>query len=388
MKSSEENIEFLIIQKLAGTASNEELQQLEQLVSTDPHAAALWEAALRQNTSEDVETHFDRIDKWQWKEVEQLQLEGKRIKRKRVAMALSTIAAAAAVVIFIIYIIAPRSGNSSSQPIALTTTSQSLFADSNKQIALKLASGHVIDLSRQLGSIHYREATLDNNNSSLSFTAGSGGTDNTDMNSLVVPAGKDYHIVLSDGTQVWMNSATTLEFPFVFVGKTREIRINGEAFLKVAKDASRPFLVHTATGFIKVLGTSFNLNCYQSNRLAVSLVEGSVQLVSGNKETALKPGFEAVSQQGHVTIKPFDEDVVLAWRNGRYYFDNASFDEIMQVLPRWYGLEVAFDNKAISQQHFTGMVNRNKTVTVFLDKLKVVMQFDYYFDTSGKLHIR
>ncbi|OMP80122.1 FecR family protein [[Flexibacter] sp. ATCC 35208] len=388
MNAFQDNIEFLIIQKLAGTASAEELQQLEQLVATDERAASLWKAALQENTTEDVQNHFARINDWQWKAPEQLQAEGNRRKRRRTVIRVSVMVAAAAVVILVVNLIYFRPGQVTSPLDGVASTMQGAIADSSKQIALKLASGDVINLSQQSGNITYRDAVLVNNNKSLSYTAGSKGVDYTGMNSLIVPIGKDYHIVLSDGTQVWMNSATTLEFPFSFSGHSREIRINGEAYLQVAKDASRPFLVHMSAGTVKVLGTSFNVNCYQPNRLAVSLVEGAVQLVSGDNKTALQPGFEAVSQQGHIAIKPFEEDIVLAWRNGRYYFDNASFDEIMQVLPRWYGMEVIFDSKAISQQHFTGVLNRNKPVTLFLDKLKIAMQFEYYFDSTGRLHIR
>ncbi|MGY0036742.1 FecR family protein [Pedobacter sp. NJ-S-72] len=105
-----------------------------------------------------------------------------------------------------------------------------------------------------------------------------------EWSTLVVPVKLDYQITLSDGTRVWLNSASSLHFPFSFSGATREVYLTGEAFFKVAKNPDQPFIVHTNQTDVKVLGTEFNVNSYNSNITMTSLVEGSVKTSGHDKK--------------------------------------------------------------------------------------------------------
>lgn len=201
------------------------------------------------------------------------------------------------------------------------------------------------------------------------------------MNRLRVPVGKDYRVTLSDGTEIWLNSATTLQFPFKFSGKTREISIQGEAYLEIAEQAGQPFLVHTQHGTLQVLGTSFNINDYDSGIVKVSLVEGALRFKTKTKNVAITPGQQAVyAVNKNIRLQPFEEEEVLAWRSGKYYFIEATLQEIVTVLPRWYGISVVIDNPRLGGERFAGQMDRNKPLTTFLDNLSTTMKLSYYFD--------
>src|SRR5690606_25037817 len=113
-----------------------------------------------------------------------------------------------------------------------------------------------------------------------------------EWNIISVPFKRDYKLILSDGTEVWLNSLSNLRFPFNFIGEKREVFLEGEAYFKVAKD-TKPFIVHVGETDIKVLGTSFNINS-DGTQVITSLVEGSVLNSAGNESVLLKPGYQSI----------------------------------------------------------------------------------------------
>ncbi|HBX18828.1 MAG TPA: iron dicitrate transport regulator FecR, partial [Porphyromonadaceae bacterium] len=142
-------------------------------------------------------------------------------------------------------------------------------------------------------------------------------TQNT-MNKLIVPYGKRSKIVLPDGTQVWLNSGSSLEFPSDFSGKTRDVYLSGEIYIEVAHDTQKLFRVH-ASGFdVKVYGTQFNVTAYPNSQPSVVLVQGSVSLQSENKpEIFLSPSEQALySESGVFQTKKVDVTPFISWKNG------------------------------------------------------------------------
>jgi len=258
---------------------------------------------------------------------------------------------------------------------------------------LTLADGQEIDVDaggeRRLKAAAGK-ATLVLNAEKLSYQ--SSGTDDSLLlktNSLSVPVGKDYQVELSDGSKIWLNSATVLHFPFKFSGKTREITIEGEAYLEVAKDPLHPFTVHSGKGTVEVLGTTFNINSYIPGRINVALVEGSVKFEVDGSEVKIKPGLQGEWSSGHrITLTPFDDEKVLSWRQGIYLFDNAGLPEIINILPRWYGIKVIIDDHQLSNQRYTGVMDRNAPIAEFLTNLRSTMSVNFYFDKDSTLHFK
>ncbi|WP_431198411.1 FecR family protein [Mucilaginibacter sp. P25] len=147
-------------------------------------------------------------------------------------------------------------------------------------IELRLANGEHINLSDTSKKvINMSFAHLKKGVNGLSYQVDN--SKNEEWSTLLIPSKLNYRIVLSDGTQVWLNSVSSLRFPFSFLGKTREVYLTGEAFFKVAKNAAHPFIVHTGQTDVKVLGTEFNVNTYHADEIVTSLVEGSVSTSGG-----------------------------------------------------------------------------------------------------------
>ena len=167
---------------------------------------------------------------------------------------------------------------------------------------------------------------------------------------LSTPRGKDHQVLLSDGTSVWLNADSRLEFPEAFAGKERRVRLQGEAYFEVAKDASRPFIVETDYFTTTVHGTTFNLSAYAGQTAKVVLIEGSVSVMGNGQSERLMitPGTLATfdSQQAVFHLTEVDTYPYTQWREGFFYFDDATLYEVMQALGRWYNVNIAFDDPA------------------------------------------
>jgi transmembrane sensor len=252
-----------------------------------------------------------------------------------------------------------------------------------REVCLQLGNGQVISLGNNSPqSIRLEDAYLRRMHDTLTFTAAG----NEMVNTLIIPPGKDYTLLLSEGTEIRLNAATTLSFPFTFKGNKREIKVNGEAYFKVARKTGQPFIVHTPQSVIEVLGTTFNVNTYHEGRTTVSLLEGAVKIKAGNEVRTLHPGRQAIyhSQVG-MEVRAFDKTEVLAWLNGEYHFHDTPLQEIAQVIPRWYGVKVMLDNPGIVNKRFSGVIHKNKPLSVFLEHLQKTSELRFHYK-GGVLH--
>lgn len=201
------------------------------------------------------------------------------------------------------------------------------------------------------------------------------------MCTLTTPRGKDFQLSLADGTTVWMNADTRLDFPEAFSGKSRIVRLKGEAFFEVAKDEKHPFIVETDYFNATVLGTSFNIRAYNERSAAVVLVDGSVEMEAGVIRQMLKPGEMATfnTQLSTFNCKEVDTYPYTQWRDGFFYFNDASLFEIMQELGRWYNINIAFDNPAKMNLHLHFVAQRSSSIREAISNLNAlgVVQIDY-----------
>ncbi len=182
----------------------------------------------------------------------------------------------------------------------------------------------------------------------------SGSSDRTLLNTMRTPRGGQYRLTLSDGTRVWLNAASSITYPAAFSDRERLVSITGEVYFEVARDKNKPFRVSSGGQQIEVLGTSFNVNAYEDEPfLRSTLVDGSVQLSSGERAVTLKPGqqalVEGVGEAGTPTgirIQTVDTNAVTAWKNGLFNFNEARLTEAMRQLSRWYDIEVSYKGTA------------------------------------------
>ncbi|AWO02103.1 hypothetical protein DLD77_10550 [Chitinophaga alhagiae] len=254
-------------------------------------------------------------------------------------------------------------------------------------VVLKLAGGRTLTLGDSgLQQISLKGTVLSNHNRQLSFTGG-GGKEGAGWNTLSVPAGKNYEIELTDGTSVWLNSASKIRFPFSFEAGVRRVYVEGEAYFKVAPDVNRPFIVHSGVTVVKVLGTEFNINAYLPGKIVTSLVKGKVTVHAEGEQTVLEPGREAVTRTGSpITVREMNPEL-LGWREGIYYFEHASVPEIAAVVQRCFNVKIVIDSRRAREQTFRGKLYRSQGLQAFMNQLTTTGRISFYWE-NGTLHCR
>jgi transmembrane sensor len=268
--------------------------------------------------------------------------------------------------------------------IAIQTPATDIQPGSNKAV-LTLADGSNISLdSAHTGQLTQqgRSQVLKLADGGLKYNALEGNSQKTAVtyNVLSTPKGGQYRLTLPDGSQVWLNAASSIRYPTAFTGTDREVEITGEAYFEIAKNASMPFRVHTVNHLgdtdpmtIVVLGTSFNVNAYaDEDAILTTLLEGSVKIKKGNNSGLLKPGAQAQLQPtGTINwIPDADTEQATAWKNGVFEFDGQELSVIMRQISRWYDVDVVYEGK-MPTDTFTGRVSRNTTLSGVLKILKL-----------------
>ncbi|MFC5412604.1 FecR family protein [Larkinella bovis] len=316
-------------------------------------------------------------------------------KTGRLIPFLKSLAVAASVVIvgaLGMYILKNRGIQPNSQPIV--TESDALPGDHRAKLTLasgqsilldEVTNGKVAQEGRTVitktkrGEIVY---TID-----LKSASTPPATDLT-YNTIVTPKAGQYQVKLPDGTNVWLNAASSIRFPTVFSTKERIVEIVGEVYFEVAKVNKNtrrvPFKVLAGKQLIEVLGTRFNVNSYlDEGNVRTTLLEGSIKLkLNGDQSTGilLKPGQQAQLRPGrpkepNQVLQPFyvkevDTQSVVAWKDGYFRFDNIGLPELMRQLSRWYDMEVIYEGP-IKQYEFVGQIERGTRLSKVLKILEL-----------------
>ena len=192
------------------------------------------------------------------------------------------------------------------------------------------------------------------------------------MVTLSTPRGKNISLTLPDGTKVWLNADSKIEFPELFVGKERNVRISGEAYMEVAPDKSHPFIVSTDFFKARVLGTVFDIRSYGKQDASLALISGSVEIsdLEDTERHVLHPDEQVVwKQDAGFDISSVDTYPITQWKDGYFYFNNTSLVSIMQELGRWYNVSVVFE-KTANMQHLMHIVaERNEPLEKILKRI-------------------
>lgn len=204
------------------------------------------------------------------------------------------------------------------------------------------------------------------------------------LQSVFVPAGQRAELVLADGTKVWLNSRTTLVFPNNFQGDVRHVKLDGEGYFAVAKNAKQPFVVETHKCNVKVLGTEFDVMAYAADSVwETSLLQGSVEvLMPGNLNSGVKlePN-TMVSLRGNKLVKGrAKEPDYFLWREGLLCFNNITVRDIIEKLKLYYGVDIVVNNKAILENRYMGKFRTKDGVEHVLKVLKLNNKFTYTKD--------
>ena len=236
-----------------------------------------------------------------------------------------------------------------------------------QSIRLELASGKQFNLNDTVPIDINEEGTLlkttEGGSLSVKTEATSEHPDtNIKYNRLVVPRTKNYHLVLADGSNIWVNSETTIEFPSDFSGTERRVRLlSGEAFFDVTPDKSKPFIVSTPEMEVNVLGTTFNVMAYAGEpQTEVTLVAGIVGVKTEHTEARLSPSeqFRLELKSGKYKIDKVDVHLYVDWKKGVLNFTALPLQELSKRISRWYDVEFKFAQEDVKRLKFTGELRR------------------------------
>jgi transmembrane sensor len=237
---------------------------------------------------------------------------------------------------------------------------------------LTLANGRKIKLDDALNGELAKEAGVaitKTADGQLRYEIQNSKVETSAINTISTAKGESYQLRLPDGTLVWLNAASSLTYTAALNDHgLRKVKLNGEGYFQVAKDKTHPFIVETFNQQIEVLGTHFNVSAYQDESLVkTTLLEGMVRL---NKKEILKPGEQAINNSGKISIEDVDVAEAIAWKNGKFVFNDESLESIMRKLSRWYDLTVVFKDKNMRSQKFWATITRQDNLSRILQSLE------------------
>ncbi len=204
-------------------------------------------------------------------------------------------------------------------------------------------------------------------------------------NTLITPRGGQYRVQLSDGTKIWLNAASSLEYPVSFGGAEREVKLSGEAYFEVAADAFKPFYVTMNGMKVQVLGTSFNIKAYHDeHEFTTTLTSGAVRVISSGKQVTLKPGQQSTftPSSNALAMENGDPEGATAWKNGIINFRNDELSAVMREIGRWYDVDVVYDSQVTGNVHVTGAMRKQEYL---LQALKILeLTANVHFTVEGR----
>jgi len=299
-------------------------------------------------------------------------------KGKSVVYRITRYAAAAAVLISLGVYLYTRQTHHTAPMIASTQPTPAPIRPGTQKAILTLADGTTVTLDSVAdGMIAKQGATqvLKLANGQIRYQAGGKMNEQGKpvYNIMSTPNGGQYQLTLPDGTNVWLNAASSIRYPTAFLGSERKVKVTGEVYFEVAKDKSKPFRVTAGDQDIEVLGTHFNVNAYaDEGHTRTSLLEGAVSV----NKVLLKPG--QAFTHGKLGATNIEQDI--AWKNGVFNFNNQTLAQVMRQLSRWYDLEIIYP-EGVPGKEYGGEIGRNLTLDQVLKGLE---NSGIHFTLSGR----
>lgn len=210
---------------------------------------------------------------------------------------------------------------------------------------------------------------------------------NMAMQTITVPPGQRVNVGLPDGSNVWLNAGTKMQYPVSFIKGKREVILDGEAYFEVNHNAKSPFIVHTSKLDIEVLGTKFNVEAYsERGKMETSLMEGKVKVKSSESDkelVTLLPNYKATLESGKLVVSKIDDYNVYRWKEGLYCFKNKTFVEIMQDMERYYDLRIQLERQNIAEVVLTGKFRISDGLDYALRVLQRDVNFTFQRDKNN-----
>lgn len=251
------------------------------------------------------------------------------------------------------------------------------------KVQLKMGDGRTVELGLDSQTIrHGSHAQVHADTAALTYAAGDATAAAGKMDELYVPRGLQYRLQLADGSRVWLNADTKLRFPAVFSGDSREVYVEGEAFFEVKADAARPFVVHTGSNHLKVLGTSFNVNTFDQ-AVTTTLTTGRLLVSAGAEKETVSPDEQTIYKSGKLKKRNVDTQVFTAWKDGDLYFEDAPLADICRYLERSYDYQFEFEHTSLKTLRFTLDLRRPAHLQDALDLIRISLE-NISFHVQGR----
>ena len=241
------------------------------------------------------------------------------------------------------------------------------------KVKLILHSGEQIALEQKKEQrIEAGDAVIKNEHGQLIYES----KNNLATEELVTAIGGEYALILSDGTRVWLNADSELEYPVEFVKKERIVKLSGEAYFEVAPNPEQPFIVEAGGIQTRVLGTSFNIQAYRNEKsVYTTLLTGSIRVAvaDGGDAVVLTPGREAIWEKGSgaIQVEAVNAEDAIAWRYGNFIFEEEDIEVVMRMLSRWYEVEFVFDGGRKEKHTFSGRMSKDESLDTVLETIEL-----------------
>ncbi len=371
------NIANLIVKEIKGTISPSEKTTLTKWTSLSPDNLTLYNKAIS------TKTQLDKLEAYQlfkservWSKLEKEVFQTKRLhitNRKWMLYAASILLPLLLTTSILIYL---------NKPIVNTLADiDTIITPGSQKAILVLSDGETLELDKEklINEIVKGDVRINNKNNSLVYSSI---TNNPKFkeptyNLLKTPRGGGYNLMLSDGTEVWLNAGSSLKFPEDFTDSIRKVFLIGEAYFKV-KHNGKPFIVNSDKMDIRVLGTSFNVSAYaDESEIKTTLVEGKVMINLNSNSVitskVLTPNKQATINraESNISIAEVNTSQYTSWLDGKLEFNNDNLDLVMKNLARWYDFEYEFQNASAKDFHFSARINNTESISTILEMLEM-----------------
>ena len=371
-----------IIQKsLKGQLSESEERQLSDWRKVSGENERVFQRMI----SEDFYTvGMEKLETYDYRVAYGRFLQRKYQQRRKRKFLINVVRVAAVALPFIIALVLYVGLNRDEEQTLRPSLATNILPGTSKAV-LTLANGQMIPLGKEAADSTIITDGTQINASGSGVTYASGGESaETLYNELEIPRGGEFCLTLSDGTRVWLNSETSIQYPVAFGAKERRVFVQGEAYFEVAKDAKKPFTVQFMSSSVTVLGTSFNIRAYPEEKQSqATLAEGSVRIYSPGSSMLLKPGEQAEvnALSGEMVKREVEVKSFTSWKDGRFVFEQQPLEDIMRTLERWYDIRVIFKDEGAKRISLSGNMKRYGDFSQVMKMLQ--MTGDVRFELHG-----
>jgi len=378
-------MEDLIYRILAGEANVEEQEEFEIWLREDDEHRVFFEKIERAWYTGKYAARWKNVEmSAAWKAVEHKRELGQRRYFRRIGWSV-----AAAVAVLVVFTWVMFLGGEKSPE---TVIAQSVIGRPGESKALLvLSSGTKVELNSQIGdTIREEGRSILNERDYIDYSRQDNDSQVKEVvyNELIVPAGGEYRLVLSDGSVVYMNSESRLKYPVKFIEDKRVVKLEGEAYFDVTHDEQHPFIVRTEQLNVKVLGTGFNVMAYKGDaRTEVTLVHGKVDVKSKNISEILTPSRQFVMNNDtrEYEVRSVNVNTYVDWKNGILNFDAMPLEELGEKVSRWYGVKFFFSKESLKYLKFSGAFKKYNNIDYILDLIEATT--DVSFELKGDVVI-